>query len=92
MIKFNCVFRSDQECPVKTAYKLAPESLVEFCAICHINPINIPEPMSAISRIDPIIVVLEHLPTILDMYLKLDKEDKKQLWEVMLALSEIRTK
>jgi len=32
--KYNCIFDLERECPVKTSYKLKPESLVEFCKIC----------------------------------------------------------
>lgn len=31
--KYSCIFES-KSCPAKTAWKLSPESLVEFCKIC----------------------------------------------------------
>lgn len=33
-MEYTCIFDPKQKCPVKTEYKLKPESLVEFCKIC----------------------------------------------------------
>jgi len=33
-MEYTCIFDPKQKCPVKTSYKLVPESLVEFCKIC----------------------------------------------------------
>lgn len=33
-VKYSCIFKIGQPCPAKTAFKLKPESLVEFCKIC----------------------------------------------------------
>lgn len=37
---YTCIFEKDKECPVKTTYKLKPESLLEFCKICNLSPMN----------------------------------------------------
>lgn len=39
MDEYTCVYLATTPCPVKVAYKLVPESLVEFCKICNINPL-----------------------------------------------------
>lgn len=35
-MEYTCIFDPKQKCPVKTEYKLKPESLVEFCKICRV--------------------------------------------------------
>ena len=37
-ISYTCVFDSTKQCEVKQTFKLVPESLVEFCKICHQAP------------------------------------------------------
>ena len=32
--KYVCIFESGKSCPAKTAYKLSPESLAQFCKVC----------------------------------------------------------
>lgn len=32
--KYVCIFDTSKQCPAKAAWKLSPESLVEFCKIC----------------------------------------------------------
>ena len=32
--KYVCIFESSKSCPAKTAYKLSPESLAQFCKVC----------------------------------------------------------
>jgi len=32
--KYICIFESGKSCPAKTAYKLSPESLAQFCKVC----------------------------------------------------------
>lgn len=32
--KYVCIFDASKQCPAKVAWKLSPESLVEFCKIC----------------------------------------------------------
>lgn len=38
---YYCIFDKEKPCPVKTEYKLKPESLAEFCKLCKGTPINI---------------------------------------------------
>lgn len=33
-VSYPCIFEAHKDCQVKNAFKLAPESLVTFCAIC----------------------------------------------------------
>ena len=40
---YSCVFDSNKRCEVKGAFKLVPESLVEFCKICR-QASNQPDP------------------------------------------------
>lgn len=86
MPKFNCVFRTEQECPVKTAFKLQPESLVEYCAICHINPTNKPE-----LRIGELLIS-DHVTQVLDTYLSLDKDERKPFLDALKLISELQIK
>ncbi len=32
--KYMCIFEDGKSCPAKTAYKLSPESLAQFCKVC----------------------------------------------------------
>ena len=32
--KYFCAFNRERLCPVRTEYKLKPESLIEFCKVC----------------------------------------------------------
>lgn len=90
MPQYNCVFKPEQECPVRIEYKLQPENLLGYCTICYINPINEQEPQKAIAKIDSIIVVLEHLPMLLELYAKLDITAKKQLMQLIKTLADIQ--
>lgn len=36
-VQYYCIFDVGKFCPAKTAFKLKPESLVEFCKICAEN-------------------------------------------------------
>jgi hypothetical protein len=34
--KYPCIFRLDEDCPVRKEFKLKPENLVKWCKICPI--------------------------------------------------------
>lgn len=89
-VQFNCVFRPDEECPVKTAFKLQPESLVEYCAVCYVNLVNRQEPRHEIVKTDPMTIVLQNLPKLLEMYSRLKKEEKDQFFNVIKLLADIQ--
>ena len=38
MEKYPCIFKGSIDCPVKEAFKLSPESLVEYCKVCYLRP------------------------------------------------------
>ena len=35
--KYPCIFRLTEDCPVRSFWKLQPESLVRFCELCIIR-------------------------------------------------------
>ncbi len=86
MPKFNCVFRPEQECTVKAAFKLQPESLVEYCKICHINPTNKPE-----LKIGELLIS-DHVTQVLNKYLELEKDERKPFLDALKLISDIQAR
>ncbi len=84
--QYICVFIPDKECPVKTQYKLQPENLLGYCTICYINPTNRQET----AKIDPMMIIAQNAPRLLDMYFKLSKEEKDQLFDAIKLLADIQ--
>ncbi|GAI29059.1 unnamed protein product [marine sediment metagenome] len=79
-----CAFDHTKNCPIRTMFKLQPENLLGYCAICYINPINKQE-----AKID-MEMLSEHLPRFMDMYLKIRKEEKDQLMDIIKTLADSR--
>lgn len=88
--QYICVFIPDKECPVKTQYKLQPENLLGYCTICYINPTNKQETRQETVKMDPMMIVAQNLPMLLDKYLKLSKQEKDQLLDAIKLLADIQ--
>ena len=60
MTEYNCIFDHSLKCPVRTEYKLQPESLVDFCALCGNRSTKNKRDIELLNAVAPIITTIMH--------------------------------
>ncbi len=80
-----CAFDHTKNCPIRTMFKLQPENLLGYCAICYINPTS-----KQGQRHEPI-TLSRQIPQILEIYMKLEKDERIPFLDAIKLLSDIQT-
>lgn len=81
---YDCAFNHDRVCPVRTMFKLKPESLVAFCKICPMRGTGeTPSTMEATTA-----DMISKATDVIFQLVRTEKEEKLALMDLVKTLSE----
>ena len=92
-----CIFDPSKSCPAKKAFKLQPESLVEFCKVCTFAPVNVSQQKQMLEVFMQITMTMGNLQrdlgkqtALAEVYEKLYEEAKDPLKTSLKKLEKLR--